>query len=123
MASGGGTLDVSAGTAALYNTVVASNTFGTGVGAPASDIAGSVSGSSSFNLIGTGGSGGLSNGVNNNQVGVSNPLLGALASNGGPTQTIALLFKGPARRSAAAFRQLVRLPYRLPTGADRCAFQ
>ncbi len=96
MASGGGALDVSAGTAALYNTVVASNTFGTGVGAPASDIAGSVSGSSSFNLIGTGGSGGLSNGVNNNQVGVSNPLLGALASNGGPTQTIALLSSSPA---------------------------
>ena len=66
------------------------------MGAPASDIAGSVSGSSSFNLIGTGGSGGLSNGVNNNQVGVSNPLLGALASNGGPTQSIALLSSSPA---------------------------
>src|SRR5213079_501719 len=45
---------------------------------------------SAFNLIGTGGSGGLTNGSNGNQVGVSNPGLGSLADNGGPTQTIAL---------------------------------
>src|SRR5207244_1169013 len=50
-----------------------------------------VNSTSSYNLIGTGGSGGLSNGVKGNQVGVANPGLGALANNGGPTQTIALL--------------------------------
>ena len=49
-----------------------------------------------YNLIGTGGSGGLTNGVNGNQVGVANPGLGTLADNGGPTQTIALLPGSPA---------------------------
>ena len=45
----------------------------------------------SFNLIGTGGSGGLAGG-NGNQIGVSNASvnLGSLADNGGPTETIAL---------------------------------
>ncbi len=52
--------------------------------------------SGSFNLIGTGGSAGLTNGTNGNQVGVANPGLGALAANGGPTQTIALLAGSPA---------------------------
>src|SRR4029079_17095242 len=52
--------------------------------------------SSSFNLIGTGGSGGLTNGVNNNQVGVANPRLGPLAANRGPTLTQALLSGSPA---------------------------
>jgi hypothetical protein len=52
--------------------------------------------SSSYNLIGTGGSGGLSDGVNHNQVGVGNPGLGFLAANGGPTQTCALLAGSPA---------------------------
>ena len=54
------------------------------------------SASSAYNLIGTGGSGGLINGVNGNQVGVANPGLDALADNGGPTQTIALLPGSPA---------------------------
>src|SRR5262249_6976978 len=39
---------------------------------------------------------GLTNGVNGNLVGVANPSLGALANNGGPTQTMALLFGSPA---------------------------
>ena len=55
-----------------------------------------VSSSSAFNLIGTGGSGGLTNGTNHNQVGVANPGLGPLADNGGPTQTIKLLPGSPA---------------------------
>ncbi len=95
--SGGG-LYLSGGTAALYNTIVASNTLGTGPGAPASDInvvsPGTLSGS--FNLIGTGGSGGLVNGVNHNQVGVANPVLGAFGNHGGSTKTIALLPGSPA---------------------------
>src|SRR5262249_15056156 len=91
-----GGLDVIAGTATLDNTLVALNTNGTGTGAPASDIAGSVAAASAFNLIGTGGAGGLTDGVNGNQVGVANPGLGMLADNGGPTQTIALLPGSPA---------------------------
>ena len=88
------------GTATLYNTIVALNT-GSGKGAPAVDISvddgyGTVSTSSAYNLIGTGGSGGLTNGVNGNQVGVADPGLGPLAYYGGPTQTIALLPGSPA---------------------------
>src|SRR5262249_17483188 len=55
---------------------------------------GQVSGAN--NLIGTGGSGGLVNGVDGNQVGVADPGLSTLADNGGPTQTIALLPNSPA---------------------------
>src|ERR1051326_2605094 len=74
----------------LRNTIVAGNTRS---GTP-DDINGTVNDSSSFNLVGTGGA--LSNGVNGNQVGVTNPLLGALANNGGPTLTHALLAGSPA---------------------------
>jgi hypothetical protein len=95
-APGGGLFVDTNCTATLDNTIVARNTVGPGAGAPADDIAslGSVSGS--FNLIGTGGSAGLTNGTNGNQVGVANPGLSALAANGGPTQTIALLAGSPA---------------------------
>jgi hypothetical protein len=98
VASGGtgGGLDVIAGSVTLDNTIIALNTNGTGSGAPANDIFGTVSNSSAYNLIGTGGSGGLANGVNGNQVGVANPGLGTLADNGGATQTIALLPGSPA---------------------------
>ena len=79
----------------LDNTIVALNTRG-GVGGPASDISlskGTLSPFSSYNLVGTGGSGGMSNASNSNQVNVpaSGLHLGTLAYNGGPTQTIALL--------------------------------
>ena len=80
---------------ALYNTIVARNTEAA-ASALASDIAGTVAAASAFNLIGTGGSGGLTDGTNGNLVGVTNPGLGPLASNGGPTQTIALLAGSPA---------------------------
>ncbi len=65
-------------------------------GSSASDVSGTLDTSSSFNLVGTGGSGGLTNGVNNNQIGVVDPLIGPLANNGGPTQTHALLTNSPA---------------------------
>ena len=55
-----------------------------------------MSPSSAYNLIGTGGSGGLIDGNNGNQVGIANPGLGRLADNGGPTPTIALLAGSPA---------------------------
>ena len=60
--------------------------------------AGTVSASSAYNLIGTGGSGGLTNGINGNQVGRYRPgaLSAGLANNGGLTETIALLAGSPA---------------------------
>jgi CSLREA domain-containing protein len=90
----GGGLRRLAGTATLKSTIVAGNFVGSGTSA--NDIAGTLDASSSFNLIGTGGSGGLSNGVNNNLVAIAQPLLGPLANNGGPTQTHALLPGSPA---------------------------
>jgi predicted outer membrane repeat protein len=95
--AGAGLDEQASGTALLANTIIAKNSVGTGTGAQQSDIAGTVSGASAFNLIGSGGSGGLSNGTNGNQVGVANPgLASALGNNGGPTRTIALLAASPA---------------------------
>ncbi|MFI5460158.1 MAG: beta strand repeat-containing protein, partial [Isosphaerales bacterium] len=79
--------------ATLTDTIVAGNTDPSG----ASDIAGGdVSGSD--NLLGTGGSGGLANGVDGNIVLTSLTDLGLapLGNYGGPTQTIALLSGSPA---------------------------
>jgi len=91
----GGGIYVMVGDLVLTNTIVAGNTSGS----IASDIfmenlPNAVSGSN--NLIGTGGSGGLVNGVNGNQVGVTNPLLGTLGNYGGDTPTIPLLPGSPA---------------------------
>ncbi len=91
-----GGLYVGSGTVILDNTIVALNTNSSTSGVTADDIDGTVDSSSAYNLIGTGGSGGLVNGTNGNQVGVANPGLGTLANNGGPTQTIALLPGSPA---------------------------
>ena len=87
---GGGGLS---GDFTLDNTLIALNTSGTGT---PDDISGTVSSASAYNLIGTGGSGGLVNGTNGNQVGVADPGLGPLAYYGGPTQTIALVPGSPA---------------------------
>ncbi len=102
-APGAGLYVTPGGTAAIYDTIIAQNTTGSGQFAPANDIAtsgtGSVSPASANNLIGTGGSGGLVAGGNtNNLVGVTAALLdpNGLANNGGPTQTIALLAGSPA---------------------------
>ncbi len=85
-ASYGGGLDNN-GTATLTDTIVAGNGGGDIQGT------GNVGGSSSYNLIGTGGSGGLSNGVNHNIVlsGAQTAGLAPLGNYGGPTQTMALL--------------------------------
>ena len=85
----GGGLNNIGGTINLQNTIVAGNFRVNNT--IADDISGMVDANSSFNLIGTGGSGGLANGINNNQVGVADPRLGLLANNGGPTLTHALL--------------------------------
>lgn len=92
----GGGIRAHAGTTTLKNTIVAGNFNENGATDAADDISGTVDAASSFNLIGAGGAGSLVHGVNNNQVGVADAGLGALASNGGTTQTHALLPTSPA---------------------------
>src|SRR5262249_44701668 len=67
--SGSSVVNVGGATTWMNNTIVAGPTTG-------GNISGSVGGSN--NLIGTGGSGGLVDGVNGNIVGVANPLLAPL---------------------------------------------
>jgi len=90
----GGVIDQAAGIVTLGNTIVAGNFTGAS-GTTADDVKRTLSASSSFNLFGTGGSGGLTS-ANNNQINVANPGLAGLANNGGPTQTVALLAGSPA---------------------------
>jgi hypothetical protein len=80
--------------ASIVDTIVAGNTE-SGTSA-ASDIGGDVTGS--YDLIGTGGSGGIIGGQDGNIVLSSLTGLGlsALGDNGGPTQTMALLPGSPA---------------------------
>jgi len=93
--------------ATLYNTIVALNQMA----APLTytdkygDISGEVSSASSYNMIGPGGSGGLTgDDGHHNQVDVLDPGLASVpyqgvtwsGNNGGPTQTIALLAGSPA---------------------------
>jgi hypothetical protein len=80
----------------LNNTIVAGN-FNGASGTTADDIGGTVNSASAYNLIGTGGSGGLSNtDGHHNLVKVANPGLAPLGDYGGPTQTVALLPGSPA---------------------------
>ena len=94
--TGGGLLNLEPNAPFTINlTIVAGNTAAT-----KPDIDGNVS-SGGFNLIGDGtGMTGLTHGVNGNLVGTQaapiDPMLGPLADNGGPTQTRALLIRGPA---------------------------
>jgi hypothetical protein len=123
-----------AGSMTLRNTIVTGNLNNTryvsgSVTTTADDISGSVSASSSYNLIGTGGSGGLTNGVNHNQVGVANPGLGSLADNGGPTLTMALLAGSPAlgagdpALASTTDQRGVTRPTPVDIGAFQTAFQ
>jgi uncharacterized repeat protein (TIGR01451 family) len=95
--TGGGVFHGGA-TAILHNTIVAGNLNEDGAAGVPDDISGTVDPASSFNLVGTG-SGGLIGGVNGNQVDVTKPGLGPLASNGGTTHTHALLPGSPAIES------------------------
>ncbi|HET6977403.1 MAG TPA: Ig-like domain-containing protein [Pyrinomonadaceae bacterium] len=92
----GGGIRAHAGTTTLKNTIVAGNFNEDGASDAADDISGTIDAASSCNLIGTGGAGGLTNGVNNNQVGVANAGLGPLGDNGGTTNAHALLPASPA---------------------------
>jgi predicted outer membrane repeat protein len=96
--SGGGIYIVQDNTT-IYNTIVANNTL---TSHSASDITGTLDRAlatgqthSSNNLIGTGGSGGLTNGSRGNIVGAT-ITLGTLQNNGGPTSTMALPTGSPA---------------------------
>jgi hypothetical protein len=93
-ATGGGVFNNLVGAVGyVYNTIVADNTL---VGSTtASDIAGANVGTAKHDLIGTGGTGGIT-ATNGNQINVANPRLGFLAENGGQTQTIMLLVGSPA---------------------------
>jgi len=100
---GPGLYDEPGAAATLYNTIVALNTYQNAyAGVSYFDIVGApVSSASAYNLVGLGGSGGLvdqsTDPAHHNQVGVANPgLAAALADNGGPTQTIAVLPGSPA---------------------------
>jgi CSLREA domain-containing protein len=85
------------GTLGLQNTLVAGNS-----GSEGPDIFGSVQSTSGYILVGIGGPNlrGISDGVNNNQVGSPanpiNPTLSPLGYYGGPTRTFALLPGSPA---------------------------
>jgi hypothetical protein len=113
----GWAVDQESGTLLLHNTIVAGN-FSGHTGGPAADVAGTVDPGSSFNLIGTGGSGGLANGVNHNLVGVSDPKLGTLADNGGPTQTCAVPADSPASGAGDPALAGTTDQRGLPRGAD-----
>ena len=85
-------------TTTLHNTIVAGNFRSAST---RDDVDGTVTGASSFNLIGDGnGLVGITNGSNGNQIGTTgspiDPLLGVLANNGGTTMTHALLAGSPA---------------------------
>jgi Bacterial Ig-like domain (group 3)/Right handed beta helix region len=86
-------VDDASGARTLEDTLIAGNTAGSP--ASPSDIAESSAGlvTGSFNLIGPGGSAGIVNGSSGNIVltSLAGLQLGPLASNGGPTQTMALL--------------------------------
>lgn len=112
--TGGGINQVSSNSITLRNTIVAGNFNDAVPGLTADDIFGVVDSASAFNLIGTGGSGGLtSGGANSNQVNVANPGLGALADNGGLTKTHLLLPGSPAINTAdTAFTSLSALDQR-----------
>ncbi len=94
----GGGISVSGGNATLTNTIVAGNFKGASGATPSdfSNCCSTIVSACSFNLFGTGGAGGLTNGVNNNQVGVANPGLVPLANNGGASMTHALFAGSPA---------------------------
>jgi hypothetical protein len=93
-ANGGGVFVADNSELLLRNTIVALNQDADG---QATDVTGLVDANSSYNLIGTGDSGGLVDGVNFNLVGVEGPGLGDLADNGGPTPTRALSADSPAQ--------------------------
>ncbi len=96
---GGGGISVGSGSLTLEGTIIAGNTA-TSTGA---DVNGNITTDNGYNLLGTA----VNNNTNDPNPGphdiFSNaPLLAALSSNGGPTQTLALLPGSPAIGAGAA---------------------
>jgi predicted outer membrane repeat protein len=118
---GGGFYIASGAAVSMLSSIVVGNTT-TNLGTP-NDVsvgAGSLNAlESAYNLIGTGGAGGLVQGSNNNQVGVSvaSADLGALAFNGGPTQTNPLLNGSAALQAGSAVLAFCVAPV-LPISAN-----
>jgi hypothetical protein len=90
----GGGIDVAGGLVQLRNCIVAGNYSADG--GAASDISGTVGSASTYNLIGTGGSGGLSDGAGHNRVGVADPGLTAPEFFGPETPVFGLASDSPA---------------------------
>ena len=99
-ANGGG-IYIGTGHVTLNNTIVAGNYTVLAVGSsPPDDLVGAVGPSSAYNLIGYASAATGLIAANHNQLGSADapidPKLAALANNGGPTQTMALLAGSPA---------------------------
>ncbi len=95
-AAGGGIDNVTGSGATLEDTIVADNT---GAGGSPNDIGGDSSAGvvGTYDLVGSGGSGGLAGGTGNIVLsGQNSPLLAPLGNYGGPTQTMPLLPGSPA---------------------------
>ena len=105
------------GAMTLENTIVAGNTGPSG----ASDLGGRGTASASNSLVGTGSVTG-----SHDQLGVTKPMLGPLAWNGGPTRTMALLPGSPAIGKGTAIAGVTTDQRGLPLdspAADIGAFQ
>ncbi|MBD2705100.1 SBBP repeat-containing protein [Spirosoma sp. BT702] len=98
--SGAGISVYNSVTVTLKNCIIAGNIDSDGTTPKDIVNEGTIS-ASTYNVIGTGGSGGLTTGVNNNIVGV-NALLAPLGNYGGTTQTHALLPGSPAINAGTA---------------------
>lgn len=123
--SGGGAgVYIFSGSVTATNTLIAGNTYFGG----AADTAGQAfSTNSRYNLISQAGGGGLVNGVNGNQIGVTNAGLAPLGDYGGPTLSMALLPGSPARDTALAIFGAVtdqrRAPRPVGAAADIGAYE
>jgi hypothetical protein len=84
-----GAINIVSGTAVFKNSIISGNV----AGSSDEDITGSINSSSGSNFIGIGG--GLTNGVNGNIVGITNPDLMPLRNYGGPTETMLPLAGSP----------------------------
>jgi uncharacterized repeat protein (TIGR01451 family) len=96
---------------ALTNTIVAGNNDGS----TPDDVDGPIT--AQFDLIGAASNATLLSGSANNLVGVTNPRLGALGNNGGPTETMPLLPGSPAIDAGSnALARLLDVDRADPTG-------
>ena len=96
----GGAVRLTSGSATLINNIIAGNTNNSGTTQADINLAGGtvVTGSSFNNIIGTGGAGGLTNGVNGNQTNIAFANVGLLplGNYGGLVQTMPIRTNSPA---------------------------